>query len=334
MLVRLFFLVFNVIILDMKKIIVNVLIFALLVFLAFYKLPYTVTFEGGIYNVNDKYKLENKTKLKGSINVVYVSEVQPNLPYLIYAHIRGYEIEKIKKDSEIDYDKSQYLSVLLYKESIANAVYAAYTKADKDIKISNSVYYIYYVFSESNSSLQPGDRLISIDGVLVNEDNSVKDLINSSSNNIVDIKYERDGKEYSENVELLVEEGEKYLGVYLINVFDYETNPKIEYKPENNVSGPSGGAMMTLSIYCHLIDEDLTKGRIITGTGTMSKEGIVGPVGGINYKIKSAAKKGDIFFVPAGENYEEAKATKEKENLDIEIVPVKTFDDIINYLKK
>ena len=40
-----------------------------------------------------------------------------------------------------------------------------------------------------------------------------------------------------------------------------------------------------------------------------------------------------IAFVPSG-NYEEAIATKEKYNYDIEIVKVDTFEEAVNYLQK
>ena len=107
--------------------------------------------------------------------------------------------------------------------------------------------------------------------------------------------------------------------------------------------------MFTLAIYTQLAEPDLRDGRIIAGTGTIEQDGKVGDIGGADKKVISAAKSGaSIFFVPnnpvdvevlkedpkAKTNYEEAKEAAEKAGLDIEVVPVKTVQEAIDYLKK
>ena len=92
--------------------------------------------------------------------------------------------------------------------------------------------------------------------------------------------------------------------------------------------------MTTLAIYDSLIEEDLTHGLKIAGTGTISIDGTVGDIGGVKYKVGGAEIGGaKIFFVPSGENYEDAIKVKKEKNYKIEIVEVKTIDDAINYLK-
>ncbi len=57
--------------------------------------------------------------------------------------------------------------------------------------------------------------------------------------------------------------------------------------------------MFSLEIYNQLMEEDLTKGYKIAGTGTIDSEGTVGPIGGIDQKIVAADKAGaEIFFAP------------------------------------
>ena len=91
--------------------------------------------------------------------------------------------------------------------------------------------------------------------------------------------------------------------------------------------------MLTLTIYNAISDEDIIKGRNISGTGTISSDGTVGEIDGVNYKIMGAAREGmDIAFVPSS-NYEEAVETKEKYNYDIEIIKVDTFDELVEYLR-
>ena len=65
------------------------------------------------------------------------------------------------------------------------------------------------------------------------------------------------------------------------------------------IGGPSAGFMFSLEIYNQLTKEDLTKGYEIAGTGTISPDGTVGRIGGIEQKIIAADKAGaDIFLAP------------------------------------
>ena len=49
--------------------------------------------------------------------------------------------------------------------------------------------------------------------------------------------------------------------------------------------------MMSLAIYNALTNNDLTKGRLIVGTGTIDENGKVGEIDGVKYKLKSAVNK-------------------------------------------
>ena len=93
--------------------------------------------------------------------------------------------------------------------------------------------------------------------------------------------------------------------------------------------------MLSLALYDKLVDEDITKGYKIAGTGTIDKNGNVGEIGGVKYKLKGAVNaKSDIFMVPNGENYEECIKLKAKYNYDIEIIGVSTFKEAITELEK
>ena len=52
----------------------------------------------------------------------------------------------------------------------------------------------------------------------------------------------------------------------------------------HEIGGPSAGLMFTLEIYNQLVDEDLTRGHEIAGTGTINEKGEIGPIGGIQQK--------------------------------------------------
>ena len=128
-------------------------------------------------------------------------------------------------------------------------------------------------------------------------------------------------------------DNEKKAGLYLIKLFDYDTEKQVKLKFKDSEGGPSGGFMTSLAIYTKLTNIDLLKGRKIVGTGTIDSNGLVGEIGGVKYKLKGAVKNNaDIFFVPEG-NYDEAVKIKKEKNYSIEIVKVKRLHDAIEYLE-
>ena len=137
------------------------------------------------------------------------------------------------------------------------------------------------------------------------------------------------------------------LGVQFQEDRELATDPKVDIHTAD-IGGPSAGLMFTLEIMNQLLDEDLTKGYNIAGTGEMLSDGTVGRIGGADFKIMAADREGvEIFFAPNDylpdevreknpgilTNYEEAVKTAEKIGTKMKIVPVTTIDDALNYLK-
>lgn len=102
-----------------------------------------------------------------------------------------------------------------------------------------------------------------------------------------------------------------------------------------DIGGPSAGLMYALSIYDHLVPEDLTGGRKIAGTGTIdnggSSRGRVGPVGSVGLKVRGAELIGaDVFLVPAAElSQAEAAAGP-----GLQVIGVDTLEDAISALRR
>lgn len=66
------------------------------------------------------------------------------------------------------------------------------------------------------------------------------------------------------------------------------------------VGGPSAGLAFTLAIIDVLSEGELTNGMNIVATGTIDRDGNVGPVGGVHQKTVAAEQSGaDLFIVPA-----------------------------------
>jgi PDZ domain-containing protein len=101
---------------------------------------------------------------------------------------------------------------------------------------------------------------------------------------------------------------------------------------ERNVQGNSAGLMQTLNLYNRLVEEDITKGLRIAGTGTMDVQGRVGPIGGVRQKVITAARDGiDVFFVPDAD-YEDARAELNLLNTSMKLISVATFLEAIEAL--
>lgn len=120
------------------------------------------------------------------------------------------------------------------------------------------------------------------------------------------------------------------IGIEVVN-----NEPIVEFPIEinmdsKNIGGPSAGMMFTLEIINQLTPGyDLTGGRRIAGTGTISNDGTVGPIGGVKQKVYAAIDAGaTVVFIPA-DNYPDAV---EAADGNIEVVKVETIDDPLAYL--
>lgn len=103
----------------------------------------------------------------------------------------------------------------------------------------------------------------------------------------------------------------------------------VEIVVQKVLGGPSAGLMFTLGVYDALNEEDLTKGRIIAGTGTIDLDGNVGPIGGVQQKIVAAERAGAEYFFSPEENYPDALAAATR----IIVIEVNTVENAIDFLR-
>jgi len=96
----------------------------------------------------------------------------------------------------------------------------------------------------------------------------------------------------------------------------------------DDIGGPSGGLMFALGILDAVTDGDLTGGHFIAGTGTISADGTVGPIGGAREKVVSAERDGAEVFLAPRDNYDEARQAAHR----IQVVPIDQFPNAVQYL--
>lgn len=75
-----------------------------------------------------------------------------------------------------------------------------------------------------------------------------------------------------------------------------------------DVGGPSAGLMFTLALVDKLTPGALAGGRFVAGTGTITAEGVVGPISGIRFKMLKASEVGAQTFLVPADNCAEAAA--------------------------
>lgn len=312
--------------------------FLVLYILLLFPLPYVIEAPGGIIDIGKRISLENKTEVTGSYNMAYVSEYKGTiLTSLLSFMIPDWKLEHIEtKDVNANEEATYLRDHLMLEEANQNAIMVAYQKANKEVRITKQTMYITYLDPNLDCDLKVGDELLKANGKEISSKNDLNQVLEEISvGDMVTLAIKRKGKELEVPCKVREEKGRKIIGMIVSFKRELKTTPVVTFDFKNSESGPSGGFMMSLSIYQSLIQKDLTNGLKIVGTGTIDEDGNVGSIGGVTYKLMGAEKaKADIFFVPDGENYQDAKQLKEERNYKIKLVKIHTLDEAIAYLEK
>jgi PDZ domain-containing protein len=94
----------------------------------------------------------------------------------------------------------------------------------------------------------------------------------------------------------------------------------------SKIGGSSAGLVMALAIYDALNPNDLTNLKKVSGSGSITPDGRVYPITGIDEKLKTAENEGvEVFFIAKNENYR-YKA------LRMRVIRVSNLSEAIAYL--
>ncbi|HFH9838534.1 TPA: SepM family pheromone-processing serine protease [Streptococcus suis] len=327
----------------------------LLWFTVFVPLPYYLEKPGGAMDVRQVLTVDDQVDQEdGSYNFTYVSVQQATALQLLAAQLDPYTSVSSAEEMTGGADSEEYFRIAqFYMETSQNmAKYQGLTLAGKEVSMDFFGVYVLALAEDSTFKeiLNIADTVVSINGkTFESSPDLIKYVSSLELGSDVTVGYISDGQEKSADGQIIkLSNGKNGIGITLVDHTEVKSSVPIEFQT-GNIGGPSAGLMFTLAIYTQLADPTLRDGRVIAGTGTIEQDGSVGDIGGADKKVLSAAKAGaSIFFVPnnpvdeeilkedptAKTNYEEAKEAAEKAGVDIEIVPVKTAQDAIDYLKK
>lgn len=343
-----------------------ILIYFILIALLTIKVNVEIITPGGI-NANigtNEYNI-------ASPNVFIDTDYNPGNIFTVGVHSRKrislyqYLISKMNDDIAFeDYDPKTSLSkeedLILGKKSkdvsIINALIVAYEEAKKVDDNINIDYefegvLVSYVFNK-DSKLEPDDIITHLNDQKIEPDTFRTEIgkINNDENIKLTVKRYDSVAKMDVVIEITTkkyfdEAANQYLlGISTMDsyIIDEETAfPEFTIHKNYSSIGGSGGAMQALAIYNSILEVDITNGKTIIGTGTVSVEtynpelvfGQIGDIGGVSQKIVTAnLYNADIFFVNP-EDAEEAKQKAKEIDAKFEVVEVKTFAEIVSHLK-
>jgi len=157
--------------------------------------------------------------------------------------------------------------------------------------------------SPSEGKIENGDIFETINGKLVTSLPVIQEELAAGQGAPVTLVVQRAGESVTQTITPMDNGAGRYiLGVQLRYLFAFPFDVEISL---DQVGGPSAGLMFSLGIIDTLTPGDLTGGKHIAGTGTITPDGGVGHIGGIKQKMLGARAAGATLFLAPSANCNE-----------------------------
>lgn len=235
-------------------------------------------------------------------------------------------------------DPSEYLETQrdVFQESVQLAAAVALRAAGEEVAVSGEGARVEQVIpgSPAEGKLRPGDLIVGIDG----EEVQLATQLQARLANV----------EEGEEVTLEVQRGDETVRIEIaprrfqeldrpaVGVLVRTVNQQIDLPfgvqvgEGVRVGGPSAGLMLALTVYDLVEEGDLTGGRAVAGTGTITADGRVGLISGVPQKVRGAVIAGaDVFLVPTELEQQAREAAPD----DLTVVGIDTFDEALQALR-
>lgn len=225
----------------------------------------------------------------------------------------GVTVEQSNEQSKTDMQNSQ-------QEAIA----AALTELGYDFTTSLEIVNVSGGMP-ADGVLKAGDTIVSVNGQTFADVTGLKSTI--AENGVetpAAVVVNRDGVEQTVSLTPVMSGGANsapVLGITVQGNFNFPIDVTIQLE---KVGGPSAGQMFALGIIDKLTPGELTGGKDFAGTGTITGDGTIGPIGGIRQKMYGAVRAGADYFLAPAANCNEVTGHI-PEGLDV--FAVATLDD-------
>jgi len=186
----------------------------------------------------------------------------------------------------------------------------------------------------ADGKLRAHDRVLKVDGQTITDVSQVSKAVQRAGvGTPTRIVVRRGGldRTYTVTPKASPDDPQKaVIGVQIQPGYDFPFD--VAVRLGNEIGGPSAGLIFSLGVYDTLTPGSLTGGTDIAGTGTITGNGRVGPIGGIQQKIVAAADAGaKIFFVPPENCKDALNADVTKD--EIKLVKATTLHSAVESLK-
>ena len=204
--------------------------------------------------------------------------------------------------SREDIEKTQSAD---FQNSEDNAEYAAlsFLKFDRAVTVEKVT-----DPGPSVGKLQVGDAVDKVDGIPVPDIATFTKLLKATKpDQEITLDFRRKNSPPGTATVKLGRNDDRDYGYLGIGVLDAPWAPfTIDFNLAN-IGGPSAGLMFSLAVIDKLTTGDLNGAKFVAGTGTITGDGKVGPIGGITHKMSTAAEAGATVFLVPADNCDDAR---------------------------
>jgi PDZ domain-containing protein len=307
-------------------------------------MPYVVMSPGGTENTLGSYKGTSIITIdghktfptSGALDLTTVSvtspDYSPRLPDVLRA---WWSQDEIVLPREVVYPTGESVSQVNEQnqtdmlDSQSSAIAAGLGQAGIDA-IAAKVESV-TVGAPADGVLEAGDVILAVDGTTVaNSAEAISAISSVPPESTVRLRIERGDD--TRTVSIVTEKNPDDPTKSLIGAVLTDFAPPFDVTIDTgqDIGGPSAGMMFALGVYDKITPGSLTGGKHVAGTGTITTDGRVGPIGGIQQKIAGAVDSGATVFMAPAANCAEALGSQNLDN--VELIKVTTLDSAVTSL--
>jgi PDZ domain-containing protein len=230
---------------------------------------------------------------------------------------------------DVSGEEVEQRNAALFSTSQSDAIAAALNAIGEPV-IADVVVTAVFNGTPAEGRLQPGERIMAIDGEWITTPDQVGEAVRSKPiGSTLIFMVEREGTPVDVELVSVANPDDPQVGYVGIGVgVNYRAEFPIEFTL-TDVGGPSAGLMFSLAIVDKLTPTDLTGGGHVAGTGTIDPSGNVGAIGGIRQKLAGAREAGATLFLMPEVHCAEVEGRIPD---GLTVVPVATLDAAIETL--
>jgi PDZ domain-containing protein len=189
-------------------------------------------------------------------------------------------------------------------------------------------------FAPSDEVLDPGDTLLSADGVALETlDDLAGVLRRHEPGDVITIEFERPGEgTKTGDVELIAsDDGTDRTIIGFVPFDTAQTELPFQIDIDSGaIGGPSAGLAFTLTLIDELTPGELSGGLDVAVTGTINIDGTVGAIGGLVQKTSAVKQLGaNVFLVPADQGAEQLAQARAVAGDDLEVIAVANLGEAL-----